>query len=152
MANYLITFMLVLLMSQCRDTQTSELMPQDDGGKFGQVVTLEQGQEITLANGQQSLKLRIGKLVDSRCPEDVSCIWQGNATVTLEATNATGSNKQLTLCIGDCRPDPIREQHTVTATVGDKIYNITLQAVLPYPNTLEEVTANAVELIVQPAE
>ncbi|RIJ33470.1 hypothetical protein [Pontibacter oryzae] len=152
MANYLITFMLVLLMSQCRDTQTTEPMPQSNSGKFGQVFTLEQGQEITLTNDKESLNLGISKLVDSRCPEDVSCIWQGNATLTLEASNASESKKQLTLCIGDCRPDPVREEHTIRATIGGKAYSITLQNVTPYPNTQEQITANAVTLLVEPAE
>ncbi|MBQ47648.1 MAG: hypothetical protein CMP10_09310 [Zetaproteobacteria bacterium] len=40
-------------------------------------VTLEEGESVVLDNEQ--LQLTLTELVDSRCPADMQCIWQGEA-------------------------------------------------------------------------
>ncbi|WP_326837214.1 hypothetical protein VSH64_20335 [Amycolatopsis rhabdoformis] len=54
-------------------------------------VPAEPGRDVTLAEGQEArlttrdLTVRYTRLVeDSRCPENVTCVWSGDAVVALE--------------------------------------------------------------------
>jgi hypothetical protein len=69
--------------------------------KNGDEVSL--GQEFSLAVGQgaliteEGLKIKFVEVVeDSRCPRDVTCVWEGKVDVTIELTDG-GSSYQLTL-------------------------------------------------------
>lgn len=82
--------------------------------KIGESVTLERG----------SLTIKFKSLVeDSRCPQGVVCIWEGNAEVILEV-----SKNEITL---NTALDPKEK------VVGD--YNIQLRDVIPYPKAGEEL-------------
>lgn len=149
MIKYLFSFMMVLLVGQCEKDVLPDMLIQD--AAFGNAFVLEEGgQQVVSGPAAAPLTLQLHSLTDSRCPEDVVCVWLGNANVVLKASNSWEKNKQLELCIGDCRPDPVRNKHTVRATIGRQVYDITLLEVLPYPNTTSEETANKVKLLVEP--
>jgi len=82
--------------------------------KIGESVTLE----------KESLTIKFKSLVaDSRCPQGVVCVWEGNAEVILEVSkNEIALNTAL---------DPKEK------VVGD--YNIQLRDVIPYPKAGEEL-------------
>ena len=65
------------------------------GSPSGVAVPL--GREFTLAVGQSASVEGAGVRVvlravrdDSRCPVDVQCVWEGDATVALDVTGASG--------------------------------------------------------------
>ncbi|MFD0903471.1 hypothetical protein [Actinomadura sediminis] len=66
--------------------------PAPDGDR-----TVRAGEEFTLAPGDTArtaggFAVRFtGVPRDSRCPEDVTCAWEGDATVTVEVTAAGAS-------------------------------------------------------------
>jgi hypothetical protein len=148
MANYLLSLLLlVLLMTQC---QRDEVLPQE--AEPGKAFTLKQGERLQLnADGNTRLGLQVEEVSDSRCPEDVVCVWYGNAVVKLKVYSSSGKSQVLTFCIGDCRPEPTRGKHTVTAEVGGQAYEITLLEVLPYPNSTDQQPAKQVKLLVNKA-
>lgn len=65
------------------------------GRNSSAVIEVPLDQEFQLSAGQEAVvkgtKLKIkfaSVLEDSRCPEDVDCVWQGNAKVKLELREA----------------------------------------------------------------
>lgn len=47
-------------------------------------------QDETVENTQYGLSLQVNKIDDNRCPEDVVCVWGGNATVEFQLTTKKG--------------------------------------------------------------
>jgi len=75
----LAVLLLLLLLAAC-------------GGEAGEVKA-NLGQEFSLSMGQtvsiqgEELKLRFLEVIgDSRCPKDVTCVWQGQASCLVEIT------------------------------------------------------------------
>ncbi|MFB7715833.1 MULTISPECIES: hypothetical protein [unclassified Nocardia] len=111
-------------------------------------VTATSGTTFTLAIGDTA-RLDTGRLVvtltdvsgDSRCPEDVTCAWAGDITVTVTATvDATETRYGL-------HPNP---RESSASTNG---YRIELQAVRPGRHTNQQIppTTYRVDLLVSPA-
>lgn len=67
---------------------------------------------------------------DSRCPEDVTCIWEGRAKVQIAASDPTGAEERqvLTLPYGS-----MGEDERSTWTVGGLV--VRLHDLTPYPNS-----------------
>jgi hypothetical protein len=74
---YLLVFILFAGMG-CEDTVI------DQGFTIGQESVFQLNQLYTSDDGQYSLK--ITEVSDSRCPEGVQCIWQGEVTIKGEWT------------------------------------------------------------------
>lgn len=60
-------------------------------------------QQVTLRLNRQTsvmrnkLTIKFISVEDSRCPQDVDCIWAGNAKVTVKLTNSRGKSQTLVL-------------------------------------------------------
>ncbi len=52
-------------------------------------VTLQAGEEKTVANGVLRVGF-VGVSEDSRCPVDLTCVWEGNAVVDVTLTLGSG--------------------------------------------------------------
>jgi hypothetical protein len=76
---------LALLMVGCGDSSpTDPVLPLD----IREPVTLSFGTERQL---NSSLKVSFAQLVeDSRCPQSVVCVWQGNGAIRLDVTTPAG--------------------------------------------------------------
>ena len=76
---------LALLMLGCSDSSpTDPVLPLD----IREPVTLTFGTERQL---NDDLKLSFAQLVeDSRCPQTVVCVWQGNGAIRLDVTTRAG--------------------------------------------------------------
>ena len=72
--------------------------------------------------------LLVNSIQDSRCPVNVQCIWEGQATVKLTLSRNTASSS-VELIIG------AQAQPNALVTLGGYTYNVTLQDVIPYPGT-----------------
>ena len=83
MMNYKTLFLLplLLLMSNCK-TQSQTQTQTSDSKTF----SIEINKKITIPNSKISLEFK--EIVeDSRCPVDVTCVWEGIAIVNIDATN-----------------------------------------------------------------
>jgi hypothetical protein len=114
-----------LLLHDLGDSRAAEGKSLFDGGGRFQ---LDLGQTIQVG----SLRIRFqGVIEDSRCPEDVTCVWQGRVTVAIEVWEEVGAwsdrfsveTYQLTLGV-----DPAAER----LAAG---HLIRLESVLPVPRT-----------------
>ena len=85
------------------------------------------------------LLVNLVKVEDSRCPQDVTCVWYGYAAATLHLQDASGASASQQLYLGAPLPAPnnrgFREADTVTVQVGNKPYRLILTDVQPFPNT-----------------
>lgn len=86
-----ITLFLIIIFTSC---QSATLVPSE-----GIVdLSLNEAKEIQLEN--EKFKLTLTKIMDSRCPEDATCVRAGEAIASF-----TLDNQSFDLCIGpDCNP------------------------------------------------
>lgn len=80
---YLLVFFLLAGMG-CEETILEQ------GFTVGREANFQANQLYTSANGQYTLK--ITEISDSRCPEGVKCVWQGEVTVKGEWTENTNKS------------------------------------------------------------
>ena len=110
----------------------------------------EQPAEIELAVGEErsipgtTLRLRLLRVVeDSRCPVDVTCVWEGNAAVEIGLTAGSG-------------PTHVHVLHTVLEprAVDVSGVRVTLVGVAPEPREGEPIPADdyVASLRVEPIE
>ena len=81
-----------------------------------------------------SLDVEFSGIDDSRCPSDVTCVWEGRASVTLRIYNQTQSQSI------------ILSTNEIT-TFRMNSYEITLIDVLPYPVSTKDITEEYVATI-----
>nr|WP_294894235.1 hypothetical protein [uncultured Pedobacter sp.] len=112
-----------------KTTETSKIIG------FGEKVVLQQSDNVWFgADTITGIQIKINEIMDSRCPEDVKCIWAGEANVKLLATDLKDS---VSL---DLKIDPVKSSKTDTVkfTLNSKNYQALLYAVNPYPNSKNE--------------
>ncbi len=80
----LIPLFLVAAVSGCSGAQAD---PEVRASATGDPFMLTQGDAVTIAG--HALQF-VDVVEDSRCPEDVTCVWEGRAKVTLSASDPDG--------------------------------------------------------------
>ena len=109
------------LLAGCLGTLAAS--PRDGGGKSARVRL---GREFKLRVGGKAvvkgegLRVRFDSVEnDSRCPQDVACVWAGNAEVLIEA-EAGGSRELLKLNThgGENYPKQVRHRQYVCELVA----------------------------------
>ena len=106
---------------------------------FGSALTAEAQttQQISVRVNKQKkvsrskLMIKFVSVEDSRCPQDVECIWAGNAKVTIKVTNRKGVSKTFEL-------NTNLEPKAVTFDG----YEIKLRDVTPYPRSNIRIDKN----------
>jgi len=106
---------------------------------FGNALTAEaqNTQQISVRVNKQKkvsrskLMIRFVSVEDSRCPQDVECIWAGNAKVMIKVTNRKGASKTFEL-------NTSLEPKAVTFDG----YEIKLRDVTPYPRSNIRIDKN----------
>jgi hypothetical protein len=146
MTQYFYPLMILLLLWQCNDP---ELARQTKEAAFGEEFTINREEWVSLSGEGEPLVLKLDEVIDSRCPSDVTCVWAGNVTVNLKGSNQSEKEKMLSMCIGDCRPDPFRSKHEINATIGNVKYKLTLLDVLPYPKSSVKEEKKSAKMIVE---
>lgn len=101
-----------------------EEMPIED--KFGEPISLKVGASSDIQEG--ILTIKFDKLVeDSRCPTDVECFWEGQATIQLLVNESATVDLIMRAGHEDLAKD----------TLDDYIY--TLLDISPYPDMSDEL-------------
>ncbi|MCJ8165309.1 hypothetical protein MKJ04_10680 [Pontibacter sp. E15-1] len=156
MVNYICAALLLLLLTRCQQEtsiepgQFEEAGIEADGVQFGQEITLPELGQVTLYGEDVPRKLYLSarKITDSRCPEDVTCITYGAASIVLSASNSQGKNEDIQLCIGSC-DNGFRSIDSVTAVVGETLYSFSLIDVTPFPERSKAGVRKKAKLLVE---
>ena len=93
-------------------------------------TVLRLGEPVNVGNDGLSLTL-VQVVADSRCPEGVTCIWAGQASVMIDADAGNGPSVQVSLTLGD---DPAQR-----AAVLDR-YTLELVKLEPYPVSPDQIS------------
>lgn len=84
MKKLMTAIILNLLLFSCNENQSNSLLQNEEGssGKNSDslVVNLKFGK---FSSVQNSFSVMFDSIADSRCPEDVTCFWQGNVEINL---------------------------------------------------------------------
>lgn len=91
------------------------------------VVKMGLGQSVVI--GDTTLKF-VEVLEDSRCPKNVTCIWQGRVRISVEVSLRDGSVKLKELIFGQTKPGELGT--TILYSYDD--YLLKGIAVTPYPD------------------
>ncbi|MBO0935326.1 hypothetical protein J2I47_02070 [Fibrella sp. HMF5335] len=94
-------------------------------------VTLEAYQSARLQN---DVTVRVDSLLDSRCPQGVACIWEGN--VVVKATLSKSADKQqVRLVLGtDFSNGAGKKPDSTGVVLSGATYSVLLRDVTPYPD------------------
>ncbi|WAC09933.1 hypothetical protein [Dyadobacter pollutisoli] len=119
-------FLFVLTIAGIVSCKSSGVDKKEEGIKYKETVTLNDVPKATLT---------FFGLQDSRCPENVQCVWAGNATVDLLLSGVTtegGVNEHVKMCLGQC-DQKFKEADTLDKKFAGEDYRLILNAVKPYP-------------------
>ena len=110
-------------MSNCK-TQSQTQTSGDN------TLTIGINEKTTIPNSKISLEFK--EIVeDSRCPVDVTCVWEGIAIVNMDATNG---NQKTNFQISNQN----LEDKNITRSISVSGYKITWQQLKPQPGGKEE--------------
>jgi hypothetical protein len=88
----LATFLLASVYAGCNGGAAPVSIPTGPSVALGQEFTLGPGQSVSLAEG--ALSVRFERVTeDSRCPQGVNCVWEGDAVVAIVASRAGASGQ-----------------------------------------------------------
>lgn len=68
---------------------------------------------VSFSKGNQTLSVAASNLIDSRCPANVNCVWEGYAATDLLITTNETENK-IKLCTGGCNVMKLNKEETIT--------------------------------------
>ena len=97
------------------------------GVKLGEEFKLGVGKSAAVKGGGLGIEF-VSVVEDSRCPQGVDCIWEGNAKVRLRLKKAGGASAEIEL---NTNVEPQR-----AAALG---YDVRLTSLAPYPKGSEAV-------------
>lgn len=120
---------LLLLMSNCK-TQTSS--KTETSTVTNNTVTIGLDKQVKIPNSKVSLQLK-EVVEESRCPVDVTCVWEGLAIVEIEATSGT-QKSDFRVATKDF------EQKNVKNSFSFSGYKFILAELKPQPGGKEEPT------------
>ncbi|HEY8934978.1 MAG TPA: hypothetical protein VIM65_07140 [Cyclobacteriaceae bacterium] len=110
---------------------------------FGQNIIIKSKSQvrITTFKGVSGINIQVTSIADSRCPDDVICIWAGKADVTFKID---GIDQSVILC-----PAEAGCNNPYKFTIDKKHYKLTLNDVTPYPTTTNGNEEKKAEFIVE---
>ena len=68
---------------------------------------------VSVSKGSQNLTVSASNLIDSRCPINVNCVWEGYAATDLLIKINETENK-IKLCTGGCNVVKLNKQEVIT--------------------------------------
>ena len=89
-------------------------------------IRLYKGQPVKIGE-TENLQLEATEITDSRCPENVTCIWEGYAAATLKISQNGESIKTVDLCLGGC--NVVGKQTKETVTIDGTMFEIAMKEI-----------------------
>ncbi|MFC1972275.1 hypothetical protein ACFLVE_02575 [Chloroflexota bacterium] len=109
-----------------------------DKTRLGEEFSLPISQSVVITGEDLDIKF-VEVSEDSRCPKDVTCVWEGRVTAVVEISKG-GSSQQLNLSQPGLTDAPAREQY--------EQYEVTYK-IEPYPEKAEvQITAEEYRLLI----
>ena len=130
-------FIFLIVFSCNNGTQTAST-ERSTNPSHDPKVTIKYGQETAVVGKDISVRFT-AILEDSRCPEGVQCIWEGNARIELAIAKAVENPSSLELNTHDRFP--------IEAMYLN--YIITLIDLKPYPKATEQINMQDYTAIVE---
>lgn len=109
----------IFLMTNCKTKAQNDMQNNDSTASLGinKTITLPDSKtKVTFASVAE----------DSRCPEDVTCVWEGIAIVDLKLVNGS-ETRTVQLATKDFEPKNVKKSFQYHG------YTISLADVKPYP-------------------
>lgn len=108
-------------------------------------VTLSAYQSARLQN---DVTVRVDSLLDSRCPQGVACIWEGNAIIKTTLSKDS-DQKQVRLVLGpDLSAGGTRQKSDSTGVIlSGTTYKVILRDVTPYPTVSQPASPTTQAII-----
>ena len=109
-------------------------LPLRQSARLGQLVQVPVRTSVVYPDA--GLKLQFNDLADSRCPEDVQCVWAGQVEALFTLSGVDKGTQVLTVTgfvDGEIDPEEADRQQAIRA--GAQGYRLTLYGAAPYPNT-----------------
>lgn len=128
----LLVLVLPLLATACSHT-APQGEPERTAFALGDTVALLAGQTGVMQEGNDpEILVRFDEVVeDSRCPEGVECVWEGEVTVAVTLFDGDGGTHELQLTLpGGQREFRFPESPARQAVMA---WDVQLLSVLPYP-------------------
>ena len=126
---FLASVAIALLLGGCAGTGEVK-------GRLGEEFSLCIDQSVVITG--EDLEIRFVEVSeDSRCPKDVTCVWEGRVSAVVEIS-ANGSLQQLKLTQPGLTEQPTRQAY--------KEYQLTFK-VEPYPQEGKEIAADEYRLL-----
>jgi len=128
----LASLVIVLLQGSCISSI------DEDKTRLGEEFSLPVGQSVVITGEDLGIKF-VEVSEDSRCPKDVTCVWEGRVTAVVEISTG-GSSQQLNLSQPGLTDAPARQKY------GG--YELTYK-VEPYPEKAEvQIAADEYRLLI----
>jgi len=124
---YSMFFLLFLAFVSCDEEADSTIF------RYG--VETDFRKDVVYTSEDNALKVEVGKISDSRCPTGVVCIWQGEATVTIQALHFLSTTPLGNLVLSTF--------HNPTDTLG-MTWSFKLINVKPYPVYQQETDSSSI--------
>jgi hypothetical protein len=122
----LATLLLLTLAAGCHVEQFCDRpipLDRDTDLKVGECGTIESSDVV----------IRVLTVVDdSRCPTDVTCVWEGNARVSMEYQIGGGT----------AIPFELNTHNTMQQSIDVGLYNVSLVDVKPHPLSTVKIDPN----------
>lgn len=120
----ILALLVVLLLGACA---RSSLVEPPIVGRLDSVVALRPGQRASIEGTPLELRF-LGVPEDSRCPVDVTCVWEGDALVQLAVLGAAPGERRIDL-------------HTSLQPRSEVVggFRVSLEGVEPFPRSGTEI-------------
>jgi hypothetical protein len=99
----LASLVIVLLQGSCISSI------DEDKTRLGEEFSLPVGQSVVITGEDLDIKF-VEVSEDSRCPKDVTCVWEGRVTAVVEISTG-GSSQQLNLSQPGLTDAPARQKY-----------------------------------------
>lgn len=131
-------FVTVLILYCCNGGTQSEQAKRAPDNTGQNQIAIEYGRQVNVAKAKLLLEF-VTVLEDSRCPEGVQCVWEGNARIKLTVSRAGEETSTVELNTSD--------RFAVEARYID--YIIALIDLKPYPKAAEQISIQDYTAIVK---
>lgn len=131
----ILTLLITLLLSNCSADDNSQ--QNTKSGNLSRSVFLQDNESVHYTVSNEEVEVRITQINDSRCPQDVVCIWGGEVIVSF----LIPTGQTIDLCLGgstDCIS-------SAEFSLNDITYQLILLDVKPYPTTTNGEEKRVVE-------
>lgn len=118
------SLLIILLVCNCTGDDSQR---NSTSGNLGRSVFLQKNESVHYSVSTEDIEIQITQINDSRCPQDVVCIWGGEVIVSF----LIPTGETIELCLGgstDC-------VSSSEFTFNGNTYQLILLDVKPYPTT-----------------